>query len=426
MLVFLTSLLLAAPGPLDVLFAGDLAGKLVHTSCGKETHDPPDLAALVGTLRKRADEVQSVGRPALRLLGGDVISPGLFARELLLRGGRPAAVDLAKALSRARFDAVALGPSDLRAEEEALTRYLEETVRAGVPVLASNLSCDGRLHAFCRQLTPALVIERAGERIGVLAALQPRALTTIDPERRKGITIAPVVAGIRQHVARLRAQGVRRIVLLLQADTRDVGGDEALAAVAKLAEDSETAPDLVLASGMSEPGGQHALRLVDRDDTPIVVGSTRFSGGLTHVQLAPVAPQGARATATAVASDPTLADSPTRDWLGKLERAFCANYGVPVARLAKGLDRAAFTRYALEVMRREAGAELAVLGLSFVGTSPFPIRSTLTSLELENAIPYRAVVGTVVVAGSELADLLSKGNPRLAQGGFGGGAQVSR
>ncbi len=420
MLFFLASLLLAPPGPLDVLFAGDLAGKLVHTSCGKETHDPPDLAALVGTLRKRSGEARMPGPPAIRLLGGDVISPGLFAREALLRGGRPAAAELAMALSRAGFDAVALGPSDLRAEEEALTRYLEETVRAGVPVLASNLSCDGRLHAFCRQLTPALVVERSGERVGILAALQPRALAAIDPDRRAGITIAPVVAGIRQHVARLRAQGVRRIIVLLQIDTRDVGGDEALAAAEKLGGDHARAPDLVLVSRMSGPGGERALRLVDRDDAPIVAGATRFSGGFTQIELQPPSHPGARAIALAVPSDPAAADSPTRDWLARLERAFCANYGVPVAKLARPLDREAFTRYTLEVMRREAGAELAILGRSFVGTSPFPIRGAITSLELENAIPYRVTIGTVAVSGSDLATLLGKANPQLAQLGFDG------
>jgi hypothetical protein len=75
--------------------------------------------------------------------------------------------------------------------------------------------------------------------------------------------------------------------------------------------------------------------------------------------------------------------------------------------VAGTLTRDAFVSYLLEVMRRHAGAEIALINREFVKRAPFPIVGTMTRAELARALPYRAVVGAGRVSGAALESALA-------------------
>jgi hypothetical protein len=84
------------------------------------------------------------------------------------------------------------------------------------------------------------------------------------------------------------------------------------------------------------------------------------------------------------------------------------------------LSRDDFVRYVLEVMRRRAGAEIALVNRDFVKRAPFPLTGGVTRGDLERALPYDAVIGTARIQGPVVESLLGPAvdNPRLAAAGL--------
>src|ERR1700753_3606449 len=65
-------------------------------------------------------------------------------------------------------------------------------------------------------------------------------------------------------------------------------------------------------------------------------------------------------------------------------------------------------------MRRDAGAELAIVNAKVVKAAPFPVGGELTEGELAQALPYRAPLVTARVSGAKLGTLAGAAlaNPR--------------
>ena len=399
---------LAAPG--DVVFNADLDGNLALPACARSGPLPTTgYAALVSALR----QARAQDPDALVLLGGNVVGPGLFARDLMESAGGPQA--LAVLVGEGGYRAMALGHHDLAADQRALVELAAELRRRHVPLVASNLRCDGARAPLCAAVVPAAVVGRSA----IVALLSPSLLPGLSPASRAGLTLTPLHEAAARAIPRLRAAGAERVVLMVDVP-RTWKGVEELAALQHRFAAGGPAPDVILASGLAGRGSTGTLRLLEQDGAPPVIGSSPSAASAARVRLRPAGPG---AEVTLLPASP--ADQRTVALLEPLEAAYCRRHGAPIGGgPVKGeISRDQWVGYLLAVMRRHARAEVALLNRDFVKADPFPLHGPLTRADLLRAMPYHGTVGTAVLPGARLAALLAPAlaRPELAALGIEGG-----
>jgi len=435
---------LAAPPPaVEILFHADVDGRLATVTCaGPPEREPsPTYASLVGRLTALRAAASSAERPApLALLGGNIATPDLFGASLIERG--PAGIEaLTAILAAGHYDAVALGHHDLSLNAGELGRLVSALNAAGMPVVLTNLRCDDRVRAPCPPVRRELLLEREGVAVGVVATVSPAVVPGIPAAVFKGLALDDPAEAARPAIRRLRARGARAVVLMAQGPR----GAKALDQVDALSRQLATAPveerpDVILAGGLSGELDDRTVRSLRRAGAPPVAGAPMGADGLTRVELAtgPVSSPspspfgGDLVTIETVPSAGAPVDAATAARLAAELTPTCAAYGAPVgpAPIRGVLEREAFTRYVLEVLRRRAGAEIALINRAFVKAAPFPLRGRLTHAELRRALPFRAVVGAATVAGATVESALGPavGKDQVSVVGLarsGGGLQVN-
>jgi 2',3'-cyclic-nucleotide 2'-phosphodiesterase (5'-nucleotidase family) len=390
-----------------ILFHADLDGRFAAPACGKPARLAPDYAALVAALHDAAAAAARGGEPPpLAFLGGNWAGPDPFAAAVLTSGA-PA---LAALLARGGYDAIALGHDELSLDPATLDALLPGLAAARLPIVATNLTCDARRPA-CGAIRREILIRRPGTTIGVLATISPSVLAGIPPGRLAGFGLADPLAAIRAGVTRLRAQGAKLIVVMTDGprDTRAL--DEVDALARNLA--TGVAPDLLLAAGLADDETSRAVRMLRRDGAPPVVGSPAGAAGLSRIRKT-----GDDLSVDALSAVTSHADAETERLLATAGGTFCARAAQKLAPApVKGsLSRDDFVKYVLEVMRRRAGAEIALVNRAFVKQAPFPISGAFTVGDLERALPYGAVIGAARVQGPVVDSLLGPAlaNPKLA------------
>jgi 2',3'-cyclic-nucleotide 2'-phosphodiesterase (5'-nucleotidase family) len=269
--------------PPEILFHADLDGRFASPACGKTARPSPDYGALVAALNDARAAAAARGEPApVALLGGNWAAPDPFAAAVLDAGGSgPRA--LAALLARGGYDAIAVGHDELSLEPATLDALLPGLAAAGVSLLASNLTCDARRPA-CAAIRRELLIRRPGTTVGVLATISPSVLAGIPPGRMAGFGLTDPLTAIRAGLARLRAQGASRVIVLTDGP-RDVRALEELDELArKLA--AGAAPDLLLGAGLADDDSGRTVRLLRRDGAPPVIGSPAGTAGISAVRIA--------------------------------------------------------------------------------------------------------------------------------------------
>ena len=404
--------------PLEILFQADVDGRFASPRCGKPGSDAPDEAAVVAALAG----AQAQSPDALTLLGGNWAGPDPFGAALLGPGGVHADA-LAALFARAHVDAIAVGHNELALEDATLDALLPRLAAAGLPLLATNLTCDARRPA-CAAVRRDLLIHRGGRTIGVLATISPSVLPGIPQGRLAGLGLTDPAGAIRAGVARLRRQGASAVVVMTDGprDTRAL--DEMDALVRQLA--SGAAPDLLLGAGLADEDTGRAVQLLRREGAPPAVGAPVGTAGVARVRWT------AGQVAVETLAPAAVPDPQVEARLRATDAAFCAvaARAVAPAPIRGAMTREEFVTYVLEVMRRRAHAEIAVLNRAFVKRAPFPLAGTLTEGDLQRALPYAAVVGAARVQGPVVESLLGAGlsNPKLAAVGLtkeGGGLRVN-
>jgi 2',3'-cyclic-nucleotide 2'-phosphodiesterase (5'-nucleotidase family) len=345
------------------------------------------------------------------------VAPGLLARGVLKHEGAAGAQQLAQLLALAGYGALALGHHDLSLERQRLETFLAALRARGIPAVATNLRCPQA--PLCRSLATEAVVERGGRRVGILATLSPLLLVGLPRENRAGLVLDPPLDSVRAGVARLRARGVERIVLLTQGPRSLVGLEELLALQRELGRGP--APDVVLAGGLGEVQGS-PLRLLRRDGSPPIVGSGAGVSSVAAVALGP-RQAGERAGEVEVAVEvlPVAAepgDPRAAALLAPQVRTYCERYGSPIgpATVKAPLGRDEWVGYVLSIMRRRAHAEIALVNRPFIKTRAFPMTGRLRLHDLLRAMPYHAPLGRARMTG---ADLLAKIAPALSNPNLG-------
>lgn len=409
--------LLALSAPLEVLYHADLEGQMAVPQCGKPGQAPPDYAALVGAIVK-AREAAGANAPIV-LLGGDNVSPDLFARGILKRDKEAGARDLAAALKRAGYDAIAIGNHDLSLDRDRFDRFAAAVAALGMPLVATNLKCDAQKQQFCQHVRPEVIVERGGAKVAILATLSPRVLPSIRAKDLEGISLDEPLGAVRDSIKRLRGQGVEAFLLMTQVKSGEQGYNEMYELQQELARGD--APDVILSSGLADEVGG-TTRLLRQDGAPALIGSTTGSASVSHVTIKPHGAPGPRVDAVGLAATTEGADAEAAKLLAPHIQSYCERYGAAVGpgTVADRISKDEFVDYVLEVMRHSTGAEVALVNRGLVKAKPFPLAGTLTKAELLRAIPHHASLGLVKMMGGELEAKLTPafGHPKLASAGL--------
>jgi 2',3'-cyclic-nucleotide 2'-phosphodiesterase (5'-nucleotidase family) len=423
----------AAPAPnpaLEIIYHGDLDGQLATPPCGKAAGaSARDYAAVVGRLGAARAEAAAAGHPApVVLMGGNLATPDLFG-EVLIEQGAAGAAALAELFARAGYDAVGVGHHELSLAPPELDRLLAALAARGLPPVLTNLRCDAKKRATCPAVHPDLLVRRGEASVGVVATLSPAVVSGIPAAAFHGLSLDDPATAARAAIRGLRARGARVVVLMAQ-EPRDDRALEELDGLARRLGDAPAGerPDVILGGGLADEDTDRAVRLLRRDGAPPVVGSPGGTAGLTRVTLT----AGAAVAVEGLATTGAAPDPQTRALLDPEIKTYCARYGTPLeAASSRGsFTRDAFTKYVLEVMRRQAGAEIAIINRAFIKRGPFPVAGAITRAELYRALPYRAVVGLARLPGASVESVLGPtlDKPGAALVGLaraGGGLQVN-
>ncbi|MBO6934732.1 MAG: 5'-nucleotidase C-terminal domain-containing protein [Deltaproteobacteria bacterium] len=238
------------PSELDVLGAivasAGIAGELVTPVCnGETTLRPMEAAMALESLYRRRAEGALV-----------IDTGGILARHGVMRfAARENPEALAQLATRMGFHALAFGETDLGDPRPLLLARLRALKAAGIPVLATNLTCDAEHAELCELLVtaenglPTHVIRDAdGEetKVAVLSFLEPETMARVGPDRAQGLTLRPLKESIRLAVTAARARGAETVVAIIDSGRGASAAARALSAVAGL--ESEEKPDLILSS----------------------------------------------------------------------------------------------------------------------------------------------------------------------------------
>lgn len=412
----------------ELLYHADLDGRLATPSCDKASarRSTGDYASLVGLVDAEGADARTQGRDQpLVLFGGNLATPDLLGSDLVERGptGIAALVGL---FARGRYEAIALGHHELSMSASVLAQLASELSAHGMPVVATNLRCNPAERAACPRVQPEVVVRRGGVSVGIVATISPAVVAGIPPAIFKGLSLEDPATAARRTVRSLRAGGAPLVVLMTQGPRDASALDQVDALARQLAgAPAEERPDIILAGGVAGEAGDRPVQSLRRESAPPIAGSPAGTRGLTRVVLraaitAPAAAPAAAGSAAVrapfeapVAVDTLASSEVPRDpaLAGTLDAelaAVCVKFGVAAAPGAvRGvLTREAFTTYVLEIMRRRAGAEIALINRPFIKRAPFPISGQLTRAALYDALPYRAVIGTARVAGATIESAL--------------------
>lgn len=441
-----------ARAEISLLFHADLAGQFAAPRCGQPGDEPPDYAAMVATLRahRQADTA------TFALLGGNAVAPDLFTRSQFETQPQQAARFAAAALALGEYDAFTIGRHDLSLGIAELDAYVDAMASRGLPLVLSNVRCPAEganagTRRLCGQARPSLVLERAGQRIAVLATLSPRLLSGVPPLKRVGLEVVDPVAAVKDEIRRLAGAGaggtgsadeasgagIAAFVLIVQVPSGRAGLDE----IRELQESfrgvrsrdggaGEPAgsrnPDVILAGGLFDSQGSEPIRLLRGDRSPPVVGSTM---GTTTVAEVVMEPWPSRSVDVRVwPSGPDGREEAASGLLADKVASYCETFGKPIGpQTRRSLGRDEFIDYVLGIMRKEVGAEIALVNNRAIRDRPFPIFGPITRAELYQAMPYRATLVRTSIPGARLAPLLGPtlANPKASNLGFqmpGGGA----
>ncbi len=386
----------AAVADVSVVVHADFDGRFAAPSCDGRPARSPDYAAFVASVEKER-------AASLVLLGGNFAAPALFARSLA--AGEKGGGAVAALLGHARYDAVALGHQELSLEPRALQDLLRGLSTAGEPVVATNLRCAPARAATCALTKKEVVVVRGGARIGVVATLHPDVASAIAADRREGLSFDDPATSVRAAVRRLRGAGATTVVLLTQGprDARALPDEVALVTQLAAAPHEET-PDLVFAGGLAS-GEDHPPRLLLLERAPPIVATSSPLMSATRVAL----PVAAVPVVTVLPPETTAPNLEVARALAAAATSYCASYGRPVTAQAPRapLDREAFTKIVLDVMRRRAHTEIAILNQGAVRGAPFLIDRPITMADLGDALPYEAVIGVADVAGANVENALA-------------------
>jgi 5'-nucleotidase len=263
---------------LTILHNNDGESKLTNAGSGLEDFGGvARFAALVNKLRTEA--VDGSGNSGVILLSsGDNFLAGPEFDASLTKGVPFYDSTAVKLLD---YDAMAIGNHEFDFGPDVLADFIEGTENA-FPFISANLDLSGepRLQALADQGTIAksMIIEEAGQQIGIVGATTPRIPFISSPRNVK--VNSDVAGAIQAEIDALQGQGVNKIIVI--SHLQDVGEDLALAPqlsgvdvmIAGGGDELLANEGNVLVPGDEEPFGPYPLTATGADGKEIPVVTT--------------------------------------------------------------------------------------------------------------------------------------------------------
>ncbi|HEV8322789.1 MAG TPA: 5'-nucleotidase C-terminal domain-containing protein [Myxococcota bacterium] len=419
----------AAAPTLSLFYLVDIGGRFDAFSCRAADAGAPralDFANTVAALERAAGEARARGEPdPLTIVGGDVLSPGAYARAVLARSG--GAAELAGLLERASVDFLALGNHEFDVENALLGDFLAAAEARGLRAHLANADCDAAASPLCRWLgddggrVPRRyrLFTRGGVRVAVVAVLDEDLARRVAPGHAAGLSLRDPARAAREVIHGLRARGEADVVVLVaHVEHSSTAPRDVLELVRSLAGFEQ--PDVVISNGLHADyraaGTVEVMRL--SEGLPPIVGTEPFGvrPGALRLRVDRPAVPGVRAALTVlsigdVPVDPGAAAPDLRARFDADTAAHCAVEGVPLGpgRLAAPMDAGTFSAFVLEALRRESRTEVALLNAGAVdASSAFPLAGHVSLDDLRRAIPFDARVVVARVKGDELERFLKQ------------------
>ena len=181
--------------------------------------------ALVDTARAQA---AAKGRAVLAVSAGDNFLAGKAWQATLDRDTSLPAYD-GLALDRVGYDALVPGNHDFDFGPDVLSRFVRSFPDSRPPFVSGNLSFEDepsmKALADAGRVVKGLVVEKAGEKIGIVAATTPTISYISSPRKTRIDT--NVVANLQARIDSMTAAGIGKIVLV--SHLQDVANDTAMA-----------------------------------------------------------------------------------------------------------------------------------------------------------------------------------------------------
>lgn len=375
----LTATVAAASVVLPLVVQGDQFGKLHEAGCTQDKEVRSVMAAL-----PQAGRGPTSTRPIV-IDTGNLLAPDPDTRYAVTQGG-PGLTALANALldpgGRPIFDAMVPGRHDLSLRRDRL-RVLSEQAR--LPWVVANLEPRIPYQRY-------RVVQRDGIRVGITAVIDDRMLSSFPPAvKREKLTDSR--AALEEAVTAMRGEGVDLVVAVSYQQT-----DGAFNALLRLLERAKAKPDVLILS----PVAGDVLQVNLGARAPVVLAAPGGFGRavVAHVEVRRGARWrflGARRVELQPRRDDTLAE---------VRREVCEALARPIGPPDRNekITQEAFTRFVLELIRRQTGAEVAVISQSTVRDA-FPLDVPLTPLDLMRVIPLDDGIQVADVSGSAMAPL---------------------
>jgi hypothetical protein len=385
-----------------LLFSSDVDGLLIDAPCAPR-RNPLLLARLAGAVKQaRRAALRQGGPEPLLFDAGDALFPSPLMN---LVGQDPtSAARLARGLADIGYVALAAGDATLAAPPAALGGLLEATTQANVPLVASNVECDGEA-AECEESLPArmhrhVLVRRGALQFGFANVLAPEVSQAIPESSRGPAEVTSPTESARRQIAELREQGADLVVLISNVDHRQSAPRRLLDLLAEL--EGSARPDVVVAANTAHV----TVQLQTSHDGPAIV--TALPGELTQVRLRRM-DQRWQVVET---SRPPLQSPDTNDEffaaLDSLQHGFCQTHNRALAGggLSAPLDRAAFGYLVLHAMRAQARAEIALIDQRAISNATaFPLRGRLSAAQLHRALPHNYELRMTLIKGVKLPEL---------------------
>lgn len=387
--------------------AADLDGALATASCRNGAEPSPSVAHLAAAAEKAAEEIETDGRTLLAKIHlGDLSGPSALGRFLVRRPEGPER--FAAIAGRLGFSTVVAGNMwfDTGAGRNAVLAAALEA--QNITMLAGNVTCANRpdCDALIRMERPVLT----DEAVAFIGLIGDDVFPTIDPKDRAGLEQVPATKALELQATRAREAGAKVVVALVH-----VSAEATLTPIVQLGQ-AVKGVDLIVTNAVSD--APRALSVVESPKGPtlVILGHAPYAATRIDFNIDD------ESRISAVRAHRVESAHPIESIESEIRRVhdeFCQALNVPLTdALSSEVTEAQFFDFLLDVLRREAKAEVGLLNLDALESRGFPLRDRVTVADIFSALPFEDVIVRAELSGARLKALwASPSRGRLAWSG---------
>ena len=370
----------------QILAFGEVSGRMVPMRCAEEQGGEATYGHLVTTAAAARAEA-----PTLTLMAGGLLGDDPFSRYLATRGAW-AARRLDELMGMAAVDAAVPGVGEFALPGGHAVPLLSRLALGQMPYGALNLTCPAAGAPLCKALRDggARIHVLGGLRVAVLGLVGPNTVRSADPRNTDHDEVIDPARAATEAAARLREAGEADLVVALVNLDQETASPSAAVSFAR----EVKGVDLVIAGLGPKHEGRAGLELVRFDGGRHLVGVAPGVEVLTRIAIQVTSGEAeSRIVQVVVERIPTGASPPDPDashLLSQTVSEFCAVSMRPLraGRLEEPISAWRFLRYAMEIARREVGADLTIFTSDTLWADPGEqLEGAVTAEDLNRMFP---------------------------------------